>query len=382
MQAAPHAAPHAAPVMAEPANRPSFRAAIVGCGRMAHGHAQAYLADPRVELVACADISPEAARAFAAEFDIPRHYEDFHEMLRTERPGIVSICTHHHLHAPMTIETASIAAPRAILCEKPIALDLASADAMIAACTAAGTLLLVGHQRRFDRQYIVAREAIASGKIGEVISVEAFGHPRSSLLVDSTHTVDLVRFFLGDPRGAWVIGQIDAREHRNAWGQQIEDCAVGLIGFEGGGHLLLGAGSIGDGEVDGRLGISPRPVDGATYHRIVVHGAAGRLVVDGDRPLSGQPLVAVHRGAEVEVLFSAGDFARGPGRSAVDLEVAAMIDTLQEPARRHPLQAHSARATLEILLAIYESSRRRQAVRLPLEIVDNPLIAMLAAGDI
>jgi len=348
---------------------------------MAHGHARAYLADPRSDLVACADISDEAAGRFAAEFGIPHRYIDYREMLERERPDIVSICTHHQYHAPMTIETARIAAPKAILCEKPIALDLASADAMIAACRASGTRLLIGHQRRFARQYVTAREAIASGRVGEIISVEAFGHPRSSLLVDSTHTVDLVRSFLGDPSGAWVIGQIDAREHREAWGQQIEDCAVALVGFEGGGHLLLGAGSIAGDHPDSRIRISPRPVPGGTYHRIVVHGSTARLVIDGDRPVDGQPLVHLHRGDDIEVLYSADDFNRDPEFSAVDLEVAAMIDCLQQPGLTHPLEARSARDTLEILIAIYESSRRRQAVRLPLDDVeDNPLISMLAEG--
>lgn len=359
-----------------------FRAAIIGCGRMAHGHANAYLADSRAALVACADISGETARGFAGEFGIPRWYEDYREMLAVERPDIVSICTHHQFHASMTIETASIAPPRAILCEKPIALDLKSADEMIEACRASGTLLLIGHQRRFDRQYVAAHKVIASGRVGEVISIEAFGHPRSSLLVDSTHTVDLVRFFLGDPRGEWVIGQVDAREHREAWGQQIEDCAVGLIGFQGGGHLLLGAGSIAGDESDERISISPQPVHGPTYHRLVVHGSAGRLVVDGDRPIDGQPLVHLHRGADVEVVFSADDYAREPGYSAVNQEVAVMIDCLLQPDLQHPLAARSARDTLEILIAIYESSRRRQAIRLPLHVDDNPLISMLGEGVI
>lgn len=357
-----------------------FRAVIIGCGRMAQGHARAYLADSRVELVACADISDETASRFAGEFTIPRWYGDYRGMLKRECPDIVSICTHHQLHAPITIETATVAAPRAILCEKPIALDLKSADGMIEACRGKGTLLLIGHQRRFDRQYVAAREAIVSGKVGEVISIEAFGHPRSSLLVDSTHTVDLVRFFLGDPRGEWVIGQIDAREHRQAWGQQIEDCAVGLIGFQGGGHLLLGAGSIARDGSDQRIGISPQPVEGPTYHRIVVHGSTGRLVVDGDWPIDGQPLVRLHRGEDVEVVFSAEDYEHDLGFSAVNLEVAAMIDCLQQPGLRHPLEAESARDTLEILIAIYESSRRRQAMRLPLDVEDNPLISMLAEG--
>lgn len=358
----------------------SYRAAIVGCGRMAHGHARAYLADPRVELVACADISDEAAGRFAGEFGIPTRYADYREMLERERPDVVSICTHHQFHAPMTIEAAKVAAPRAILCEKPIALDLASADAMIAACEASGTRLLVGHQRRFARQYVAARQAIAAGRVGDVISIEAYGHPRSSLLVDSTHTVDLVRFFLGDPRGAWVMGQIDAREHREAWGQQIEDCAMALVGFAGGGHLVLGAGSIaGDGPGE-RIEISPQPVEGGAYHRIVIHGARGRLVIEGDRPVDGRPLVHLDRGGETEVIYSAEEFDREPGFSAVDLEVAAMIDCLEQPGLAHPLEASSARDTLEILIAIYESSRRRQAVRLPFDVGDNPLIAMLADG--
>jgi predicted dehydrogenase len=357
-----------------------YRAAIIGCGRMAHGHARAYLDDPRTELVACADIFESAATGFATEFGISNWYLDLREMLEKEKPDIVSICTHHPLHAPMTIETARIAAPKAILCEKPIAMNLAEADEMIATCRAQGTILIVGHQRRFDRQYMAARQAIVDGKIGDVISVEAFGHPRSSLLVDSTHTVDLVRFFLGDPKGAWVLGQIDAGEHREAWGQQIEDTAVGLIGFEGGGHLLLGAGSIGGNSPESRISISPQPVEGATYHRIVVQGTAGRMVVDGDRPLGDEPMVHIHRGAEVEVIYTAADHHSIPGFSAVSQEVSALIDCLEQPGLVHPLEAQSARDTLEILIGIYESSRRRAAVRLPLDVGDNPLLTMLAQG--
>lgn len=360
----------------------TFRAAIIGCGNMARGHARAYNADPRVELVACADISDEAASRFADEFGIPQRYADYHEMLTREQPDVVSICTHHPLHAPMTIATAQLAHPRAILCEKPIALDLKSADEMIATCRDTGTLLLVGHQRRYGRQYVAAHEALATGKIGDVLFVEAFGHPRSSLLVDSTHTVDLVRFFLDDPKGEWVIGQIDARAHHSAWGQQIEDCALGWIGLEGGIRLLLGAGSAIQEGRDDRTKISPRPIEGRTYHRIVLHGATGRLEIDGDAPNDGGSLVRIHSGHDVEVMFSADDFNREPTFSAVDCEVAAMIDCLEQPGLTHPLEAQSARDTLEILLAIYESSRRRQLVTLPMEVEDNPLISMLDAGAI
>ena len=104
--------------------------------------------------------------------------------------------------------------PRAILCEKPIALTLPDADAMIAACREAGTLLVIGHQRRFAPQYIAARRVIEQGTLGPIRLIEAYGHPGSSMLVDSTHTVDLLRFFLDEAPVEWVIGQVDARRGR------------------------------------------------------------------------------------------------------------------------------------------------------------------------
>ncbi|MGN6030336.1 MAG: Gfo/Idh/MocA family protein [Thermomicrobiales bacterium] len=372
----------------EPPHAGPLRAAVIGCGRMAYGHGEAYVREPRIDLVACADIFPEATARFGEQFGIPAQgqYTDFREMLRAERPDIVSICTHHHLHAPMTIETAEIAAPRAILCEKPIALDLQSADAMLDACDRAGTMLVVGHQRRFDRQTLATKRALDEGRIGEVLFVEAFGHPRSSLLVDSTHTVDLVRFLLDYPRATWVLGQVDAREHREAWGQQIEDCALAWIGFENdsgaGARLLLGAGSIMGDTPEDRVSIASRPVEGPTYHRITLHGTEGRLVLDGDRPLDDRPLVHLHRGGDCEVLYSAAEFHADPDFSAVKEEVSALVDCLETPGLVHPLEGRSARATLEILMGIYESSRRRGAVTLPLDVPDNALLTMLAEGVI
>jgi predicted dehydrogenase len=359
----------------------TYKAAIVGCGNMARGHARAYLADPRVDLVACADIFDDAARRFAGDFGIPHTYTDYLEMLERERPDVISICTHHPLHAPMTIAAAQATHLAAILCEKPIAIDLESADAMLAACHEAGTLLIVGHQRRYGRQYVAAKEALSTGGIGEILFVEAFGHPRSSLLVDSTHTVDLVRFYLDDPKAEWVIGQFDAREHRQAWGQQIEDCAVAWIGFDNGVKLLLCAGSLSQPSGEARTSISPRPITGGTYHRIVIHGTMGRLEINGDAPnADGEALVRRYQGSDVEDLFTAADFAREPDFSAVDCEVSAMIDCLERPGLKHPLEGQSARDTLEILMAIYESARRREAVRLPIGVGDNPLLTMLDAG--
>jgi predicted dehydrogenase len=242
-------------------------------------------------------------------------------------------------------------------------------------------LLVIGHQRRFAPQYLAARAALAEGSIGEVVAVEAFGHAGASLLVDSTHTIDLVRFFLGDPSGEWVIGQIDARGHRHAWGQPVEDCALAWIKFQSGVRALLAVGSAPPVHPGGvRDPLSPSVE--WTYHRIIVHGTTGRLEIDGDAPYQGRPLVRIHRGAGVTTVPLAEPYDADGGLLAFAREVATLVDCLEDPGLRHPLEAESARATLEVLLAIYESSRRRQLVRLPLDTTDNALITMLEEGDI
>jgi methylenetetrahydrofolate dehydrogenase (NADP+)/methenyltetrahydrofolate cyclohydrolase len=109
-----------------------------------------------------------------------------------------------------------------------------------------------------------------------------------------------------------VLGQIDAREHRSAWGQEIEDCALAWIGFDNGARLLLGAGSVMGDSGEERISISPEPVTGGTYHRIVLHGTTGRLVLNGDRPNGDEPLVTLQRGGESEVLYTAEEFNADP----------------------------------------------------------------------
>jgi len=349
-----------------------YRAAIIGCGRIAHGHARGYHAQPDVDLVACADIAPEALQRLGDEFDIAARYLSLDEMLDQERPDVVSVCTHEPLHAAVVLAAAK-RKPRGILCEKPIALTLPDADAMIATCNDAGTLLIIGHQRRFSPQYVAAKRVLDSGAIGEVMTVAAHGHPGSSLLVDGTHTIDLVRFFLDDAPVAWVIGQVDDSERRVAWSHPAETAALGWIGFANGVHCLLTAGGA---RLHGRLEGLGGTVSGPNYHHITVYGSAGQIFIGGDNVDAGMPMVMIQRGPgreDVPLPWPlAGDEAHEPPFSE---EIRVLLRCLETGAT-HPLAASSARATLEVLLAIYESARRRAVVTLPLSISDNPLFAL------
>src|SRR3990170_4936680 len=97
-----------------------YRAAVIGTGKMSRGHAHAYVTDERVDLVAASDIFEPARTAFASEFNVPTTYADAAEMLATERPDIVSICTWPPLHAELT-ELAFTNGVKAVWCEKPMA---------------------------------------------------------------------------------------------------------------------------------------------------------------------------------------------------------------------------------------------------------------------
>ena len=356
-----------------------LRAAIIACGGISRAHAHGYRANPEIELVACADISREALDKFGEEFSVPheKRYLDYNEMLDKEKPDIVSVCSHHHLHASMTIDAAA-RKPRAIFCEKPMALSLGEADDMIEACQKAGTLLIIGHQRRFSPQYVSAYNALRAGEIGELMFIEGHGHPGTSLTVDGTHTVDLMRWYAGDVPVEWVFGQTDFREHHPAWGAEVENAAMAIFSFNTGvrGILTLGGSTISS---QGERRYEPLwpNVTGHNYHHIILHGTEGVIEIDGDSPAEGRPWVRLIKKGAVQELPVAWDSSiPNHLHSAHAYSTRLLLNSLETGAR-HPLDASSARATLEVLMAVCESSRRRSVIQLPLHIRENPLFEML-----
>ena len=355
-----------------------MRVAIIGVGGMgiANYHARAFLATARADIAGICDVQPEALNTFGERFGVPpslRH-EDHRQMLSEVRPDIVLVCTNEVLHARLTVDAASYG-PRAILCEKPMAMSLAEADAMLEACAHNGVMLVVGHQRRYLPQYARAKVLLQDGAIGSLEHIQAMCHPGSSLLVDGTHTVDLIRFYVGDARAEWVLGQVDARTLRTGWGHVLEDAALALIKFEAGVRAWLAVGggaATPSGEGLGR-------VSGQNYHRILLHGSLGRIEIAGDGVAAGEPLLRVIRGDRTEVV----DVTACAGAGGWHRGLSPQADLLQalEDGHAHPLDGRSARATLEILLAVFESARRGRLVPLPLENRANPLEQMLAERE-
>jgi predicted dehydrogenase len=339
---------------------------------MAQGHLRAYRKIPGVEVVAGADISPEIREHWTGELEVPRMYATAEEMLERERPDLVSICCWPPLRPELT-ELACAAGARGILAEKPMAVDLAGCDRMIAAAERSGSVLIVGTQRRFHERYIKARELIDAGAIGEVAQVTVF-NPSGDLLTSSTHMVDVMRYLLNDAEAEWVIGQVDRRdpgfsnapvglqrweETHMRYGHHVETGAVGHVQFRGGARGVIEVGIV----------TRPRPSYSAT-----VYGSDGIIEASGDRMGEGESWLRARVKGE-------GDWIRPAvePNDAVQAEIEALVDAI-EHGGTHPLDGRSARKGMEILMAIYESSRRRARVDLPMTASASPLEEMVAEG--
>jgi UDP-N-acetyl-2-amino-2-deoxyglucuronate dehydrogenase len=328
----------------------AYRAGIIGCGSIAGAHARAYQSVPEIELVAAADPVERARCAFQEKFKIPRVSEDAEEMLRGESLDLVSVCLWHPLHAEFT-RLAAEHRPRAILCEKPMATCLAEADAMIAACEANDVKLAIGHQRRFNRSWTRARELLAEGVIGSPILVTV--QTGEGLLNCGTHVVDAIRYMLGNPETEWVFGAVERQTDRFERNVRSEDCCMGLIQFRSGAQALVECDLTGTSQVE----------------NYSIRGSEGVLDV---------------RQRELRLL-------RGSGAGWEVIETgyedpwaaqARELVTWVEGRSGHRNEARSGRATLEILMAIYQSAREHAVVRMPLTVAENPLDRMVEEGKL
>lgn len=323
-----------------------YRAAVIGCGGISRRHARGLRELPGCELVAAADIRPENAAKLAGDFEIPRTYTDYRDLLERERPDLVAICTWPGTHAEITAAAAESGA-RGIICEKPMCLSLEEADAMIAVCERTGTRLAIAHHHRVAARNITARRLIAEGAVGTPMLLRA--GPDGGLLNNGTHAIDLARYWLEDPPAVWVMGQVERRTDRYERGHPIEDRCTGLIAFEGGTRMVL--------ESD-----MPKDWPCGTF----IFGDAGTL-----------------RSSEAGL-----ELLNADGASWQRVELDPEADQHQEllawieggPESRQA--AHNARGTMEIMMAIYESARTRGLVTLPLTSGRSPLHLMIEDGSL
>ena len=181
--------------------------AVLGCGRIGRMHARNIAAHPRAELVAVYDVAPAAAEAAASELGA-RVAKNVHEVLADPRVEAVLIASSTDTHVDLL--TRSAKAGKAVLCEKPIDLDLARVDACWAEVGRLDPVVMVGFNRRFDPSFKALRDRVQAGEIGALEQVVITSRDPAPAPVEylkvsggifrdmTIHDFDMARYLAGD----------------------------------------------------------------------------------------------------------------------------------------------------------------------------------------
>ncbi|MFT4041071.1 MAG: Gfo/Idh/MocA family oxidoreductase [Thermomicrobiales bacterium] len=164
-----------------PSNPPppdTIRVGVIGTGFGASLHLSALRESPGFVTVAIASRRVDRARAAALDHDIPAHFSDFREMARHPEIDAIIVATPPHLHHPMVI--AALEQHKHVLCEKPMARNLAEARDMQRIADRTSAIAMVNNQLRFLPVRVRVAELIREGFIGEPHAASVVVH-RSSL---------------------------------------------------------------------------------------------------------------------------------------------------------------------------------------------------------
>jgi predicted dehydrogenase len=339
-----------------------IKVACIGAGYFAAFHAEAWKRLPGVELTGICDRDGARARALAERFSAAGAYDNLEELLRADTPRIVDIITPPDTHLKLVDQ---VAAPgRWIVCQKPMAPTLAEAEAMTARAEAAGAVLLIHENFRYQPWHQKMKALIEAGAIGEqLLHIEArvrLGDgwpddayldrqpyfrlmPRLFVYETGIHYIDLFRFYAGE------IRRVYAQLRRYNANIQGEDAALVILESARGCLCLLNA---------SRYHECDAPEARYTFGDWRLEGDGGALWLDtsGDiflKKLGQAPEPVSYAHADVNFC---GD--------SVYFTQQAIVESIRG-GLPYPNTARVYLANIRAQEAIYESAARGEAVRLP-----------------
>ena len=192
----------------------TYRVVVVGLGSMGQHHAESIQAVSRGDLVGGAEIDAGRAEVWRERFGAPV-FDNYEKMMDDLRPDIAVISTQAPLHHPVTLAAARRNIH--VFCEKPIALDLAQADEMVATCDEHGVRLAINHVKRGSLYNRDVQDRLASGEIGQLVRIRAYekgGRKVGNALMEmGTHLFDWICLFAGELEWTHAdLVQLDGRE--------------------------------------------------------------------------------------------------------------------------------------------------------------------------
>jgi UDP-N-acetyl-2-amino-2-deoxyglucuronate dehydrogenase len=342
---------------------------IVGTGVIAaiHADAIALLSKtglPDARLVAVTDVAGGAVAAFAAAHGCPAE-PDLGALLARSDVDVVCVCVPSGLHAAIGVQAAK--AGKHLVVEKPIDVSLEAADRLIDAARAAGVALTVISQHRFDPGLVELKRLLDDGALGRLVLGEAstkwyraqayydsaawrgtYAMDGGSLMNQGVHYVDLLRWCMGPP--AEVTAMCSTQAHQI----EVEDTALAVVRF--------GSGAVG-------TILSSTAAFPGFPQRLEVTGTEGTVIVEDGRivrrALAGDadPKTPAAPTAPADAGLSAAEDPAAVNVASHAAQLADLLDAV-DAGREPAVTGQSGRDALEIVLAVYESSRTGRPVTL------------------
>ncbi|MEM7132520.1 MAG: Gfo/Idh/MocA family oxidoreductase [Chloroflexota bacterium] len=360
----------------------NYRTAIIACGTIARVHARGWLGidGHPTSIGAIADTNPDALREFGDFFEVgqEQRYTDYRTMLDMERPDFVDVCSWHQQHAEMVIAAAA-RQPKAIICQKPMAVDLGQADEMITACERNGVKLLIAFQRPHHATWLKARELIREGIIGKITQVQM--DDGGNILNTNSHNIRLALFLMDEPSVEWVMGAAERTTDQVERGLPAEDACLGLASCDNGATILI------QGNLVPEIGQGCRVIgtDGIMELRTTRPPADE---VPTDEPMYMPEGPSARYNYEYGVVRYLNGVSDGwqeveaPWHDCWSHQCQEAIDWIEGRIEQPISGADRARAVQEVMMALFESARKRQRIYLPLKTRVNPLSLMVEQGDL
>ena len=343
--------------------------AIVGCGLIADFHTKAIAGISNARLVMATSRREENARRVAEPYGA-RWTTDWRAVLRSPDVDIVNICTPSGAHMPYAVAAAK--AGKHVVVEKPLEITLARCDRIIAATDEAGVGLVTIFPSRFGQAAQAIKEAVDAGRFGQMVLADAYvkwwrdqayyGPGRwqgtrkldggGALMNQSIHTIDLLRWFVGPVKS--VTGFVGKLGHKAI---EVEDAAVAALEFANGAF----------GTIEGTT---------AAYkgypRRIELCGTRGSVFLEGSDITLWN--FTEERPEDRGIRRTFGKKEAGAGGASDPAAIShvghqrQLEDLVQalETGGKVLCDGREGRLAVEIILAVYRSSRLRQRVALPL----------------
>jgi predicted dehydrogenase len=343
--------------MAAGAAAPTIRLGLVGCGWISDWHGKAAAATAGVELVACCDIRPDAAEAFAQKFGCERAYTDYLEMIREHDLDAVLLATWPPQHHEQILACLD-AGVRHILCEKSLAYSADEAMALWTAARDTGALLVEGLMWRHHPAIRKVDELVAAGEIGAVDYINTsfdYFDPETASPDDPTRDWRQRKDAAGGVAYDVTCYCIDACNHL---AESLPRQVMALTGTSAKYDTVNRVFGVIEYE-NGRAGILATSSRSNFNYEVKVNGASGQIVVPNAWRIDSASDVHLHRGTDL-FQFDTTSFAI-PESDAYQLQLERFVAAVNGGATPDPSLAESVINSLTVD-ALLQSGAERAAV--------------------